>query len=229
MRRRTAALLVLAVAVAWALWSYWSGGVVGAMLASPAEGEDALTVIRDYVLGWGTLAPVAYVVAVTVEVVVAPIPGAILYAPGGAIFGGFIGGTLSLIGNVAGAAIACWLGTTFGADWVAKRAAGGDHSTLSAIHARLTERGGWLVFVLRVNPLTSSDLVSYAAGLAGVPVRRVALGTLFGMAPQCYAQAYLAESLFQILPGSPAALAAIAIAITVAVVWFALRATNVKH
>lgn len=197
------------------------------MLASPADGENALTVIRDYVLGWGPLAPIAYVVAVTVEVVVTPIPGAILYAPGGAIFGGLIGGTLSLIGNVAGAAIACWLGTTFGADWVAKRAARGDHSALSAIHARLTERGGWLVFVLRVNPLTSSDLVSYAARLAGVPVRHVALGTLFGMAPQRFAQAYLAESLFQVLPGSPAALGAVALVITVVIVWFALRVTHV--
>jgi uncharacterized membrane protein YdjX (TVP38/TMEM64 family) len=157
---------------------------------------------------------------------VAPIPGAILYAPGGAIFGGFIGGTLSLIGNVAGASIACWLGATFGDEWVAKKAAGGNHSALSAVHARLVARGGWLVFVLRVNPLTSSDLVSYAAGLAGVPVRHVALGTLFGMAPLCYAQAYLAESLFQVLPGNPAALMVAAVVATVVVTWFMLRATN---
>jgi uncharacterized membrane protein YdjX (TVP38/TMEM64 family) len=226
LRRRVAAFLVLAAAIAWALWSYRSGGVIAAMLASPAEGEDALSIIRDYVLGWGALAPIAYVVAVTVEVVVAPIPGAILYAPGGAIFGGFIGGTLSLIGNVAGAAIASWLGATFGADWVANKAAAGNHSALSAVHARLVARGGWLVFVLRVNPLTSSDLVSYAAGLAGVPVRHVALGTLFGMAPLCYAQAYLAESLFQVLPGNPAALMVAAVVAAVVVTWFMLRATN---
>lgn len=198
------------------------------MLASPAEGEDALSIIRDYVLGWGPFAPIAYVVAVTIEVVVAPIPGAILYAPGGAIFGGLIGGTLSLIGNVVGASIACWLGATFGAEWVAKKAAGGDHAALSAVHARLVARGGWLVFVLRVNPLTSSDLVSYAAGLAGVPVRHVALGTLFGMAPLCYAQAYLAASLFQILPGNPVALMVVAVVMTMAVTWFMLRATNSK-
>ena len=57
-------------------------------------------------------------------------------------------------------------------------------------------------FLLRVNPLTSSDIVSYMAGAVGVPVWRVALGTFIGMAPLCYAQAYLAEQIFEILPGA---------------------------
>ena len=48
-----------------------------------------------------------------VEVVVAPIPGTMLYAPGGVIFGGFLGGLLSLAGNVIGAGIACRLMRAF--------------------------------------------------------------------------------------------------------------------
>jgi uncharacterized membrane protein YdjX (TVP38/TMEM64 family) len=144
-------------------------------------------------------APVAYVAAVTVEVLVAPIPGTLLYAPAGAIFGGLAGGTLSLIGNVAGAAIAAWLGRALGASWVARRLAGRD---AQALRDRLARQGVWVVFLLRVNPLTSSDIVSYAAGAFGVPVRRVALGTLAGMAPLCYLQAYLAATLFELLPGS---------------------------
>jgi uncharacterized membrane protein YdjX (TVP38/TMEM64 family) len=54
----------------------------------------------------------------------------------------------------------------------------------------------------RLNPLTSADLVSYAAGLANMPVRHVALGTLFGMLPHCYLQAYLAQRLFETLPSA---------------------------
>ncbi|MEZ5319780.1 MAG: VTT domain-containing protein [Vicinamibacterales bacterium] len=216
--RATVAGLGLAAVAGLAAWSYASGGIVHALFVTPPDG--AVGALRRYVLSFGPLAPAAYVFLVTIEVLVAPIPGAILYAPGGAIFGGLWGGTLSLAGNVIGAAAACWIAASFGERWMAERA---DGTELGAIRDRLRSRGGWIVFVLRVNPLTSSDLVSYAAGLAGVPVSRVAIATLAGMAPQCYVQAYLAASLFEFLPGSPAVLAGIATAIAAVIVWWALR------
>ena len=127
---------------------------------------------------------------------------------------------LSLLGNVTGAAIACWIARTFGEAWLRPRI---DGTALAALSDRLRARGGWVVFILRLNPFTSSDLVSYAAGLAGVPPRQAALGTLFGMAPQCYAQAFLAEAFFEVLPDSPIAFIAIGIAIAAALIWITLR------
>ena len=174
------------------------------LLVPPADGGTTLDALRVYVLGWGMWAPLVYIAAVTVEVLVAPIPGTLLYAPAGAIFGGFIGGTLSLIGNVTGAAIACWLAATFGSrfgeDWVKRHNESGQ---LTRLHAQLQSRGVWVIALLRLNPLTSSDLVSYVAGLAGIPVRQVAAGTFLGMLPQCYLQAYLAQTLFEALPSGP--------------------------
>jgi uncharacterized membrane protein YdjX (TVP38/TMEM64 family) len=152
------------------------------------------------VLAWGLWAPLIYVAIVIVEVLIAPIPGTLLYAPSGAIWGGFIGGTLSLIGNVTGATIACWLAGTFGERWAARAAPAG---RLAEMRARLRARGAWLIFILRLNPFTSGDYVSYAAGLAGVPPRKVFIGTLAGMIPHCYAQSYLAEALFELLPSGP--------------------------
>lgn len=191
--------MVAAGAAAWAVWSYTTGGLIRVLFV-PSADTSTLDAVRAYVLGWGPWAPVVYVVAVVIEVTIAPIPGTLLYAPAGAIFGWFLGGTLSLIGNVLGAAISCWLAGTFGRAWIARRSGAG---TLARIHERLKDRGGWVVFLLQVNPLTSSDLVAYAAGLAGIPVRRVVFGTIFGMAPQCYAQAYLAQTLFKFLPRGP--------------------------
>jgi uncharacterized membrane protein YdjX (TVP38/TMEM64 family) len=200
-----AALAVLLTVAAWALWSYETGGILRVLLVKPADGSSTLEALRAYVLGWGMWAPVVYVAAVTVEVLVAPIPGTLLYAPAGAIFGGFMGGTLSLIGNVTGAALACWLAGTFGGrfgqDWVKRHNESGQ---LTRLHARLQSRGVWIVIaLLRLNPLTSSDLVSYAAGVAGIRVRHVAAGTFLGMLPQCYLQAYLAQTLFEALPSGP--------------------------
>ena len=212
------ALLAVAVLTSWAIWSYESGGLLHVLLTTPPEGVGRLEKVRAYVQGWGVLAPLIYVAAVTVEVLIAPIPGLLLYAPAGAIFGGFLGGTLSLLGNTIGASIASFLARALGAAWLATHV----HSPrFAAIRERLQKRGAWVVFVLRLNPLTSSDLVSYAAGLAGVRSRWVALGTFFGMLPQCYLQAYLAEKLFEVLP-LPVLIALATIAATV-VIWVTLR------
>ena len=194
---RAAVIAGVVLLAAWGFWSYQSGGLVHVLLSRLPEDQSRLDALRLYVQSWGVLAPLVYVAAVTLEVLVAPIPGTLLYAPAGAIFGGLVGGTLSLIGNVIGATIACWLAGSFGASWRARLQ---DRSRLAAFQERLASRGAWIVFLLRVNPFTSSDLVSYAAGLAGVRPGQVALGTLFGMAPLCYLQAYLAESLFEHLP-----------------------------
>ncbi len=194
------------------------------LLTASPEGPGLLETLRAYVQAWGVLAPIVYVAIVTVEVLIAPIPGLLLYAPGGAIFGGFVGGTLALIGNTMGAAIASFLARALGASWLA----GHVHSPrFAAIRERLQQRGAWVVFVLRLNPLTSSDLVSYAAGLAGVRSRWVALGTFFGMLPQCYLQAYLAEKLFEIVP-LPAIIGGASIAAAV-VIWIALRRNPEPH
>jgi uncharacterized membrane protein YdjX (TVP38/TMEM64 family) len=200
-----AAIALLLTLAAWAIWSYETGGILRVLLVPPADGSTTLEALRAYVLGWGVWAPVVYIAAVTVEVLVAPIPGTLLYAPAGAIFGGFMGGTLSLIGNVSGASIACWLAGTFGSrfeqEWVKRHNESGQ---LTRLHARLQSRGVWIVIaLLRLNPLTSSDLVSYVAGVAGIRVRHVAAGTFLGMLPHCYLQAYLAQTLFEALPSGP--------------------------
>ena len=181
------------------------------VLVSGTPGQGPwLERVRVTVAGWGRLAPLVYTLAVIVEVIVAPIPGTLLDAPAGAIFGGCVGGSLSLAGNVIGAAICCVIGRMLGERVLAERV---DGSQLGRYRTLLEQRGLWLVMLLRLNPLTTSDLVSYAAGVAGVSPWKVALGTLFGLGPWCYLQAYFAEQVFEVVPG--AYLVAGAIALTV--------------
>ena len=214
--------LVLMLAIAgWALASWFQGGAVAAVVRAALDGDEAIEKLRELILSAGAFAPLVYVVAVAIEVLVAPLPGALLYAPGGAIFGGFIGGTLSLVGNIVGAAIAAWIAGTFGPRMLGD----GDWPRLQQIVARVRERGVLVVLLLRINPLTSSDLVSYAAGLAGVPVWRVTLGTAIGMAPLCYAQSYASEWIFRVLPGSGLVLIALAVAYMAFVFYLLFRGT----
>ena len=218
--QRALAIAGLGALCVWALYSYASGGVVAALSDASSGDDRALDALRRRVAAWGAFGPIAYVILVMVEVLVAPIPGTLLYAPGGAIFGGFAGGTLSLAGNAAGAVVACLIARLW-RDPV-RRAI--DSSRLAALGDRLADRGLWLILLLRLNPVTSSDLVSYAAGLVGVAPWKVFVGTLVGMAPLCYAQAYLADRLFQVLPGSATVVVALGVAYLVAVVAVLARA-----
>ncbi len=119
------------------------------------------------------------------------------YAPGGILFGPLLGGALALAGNVLGSGIACLATRSLGGHWLERFFS---PEKLRQAHSSLEQQGPWLIFLLRINPLTSSDLVSYAAGLTRIPVWKVMLATGVGMAPLCFAQAWLAESLLTSFP-----------------------------
>ncbi len=191
------ALVTLSGCVAWAVASFARGGIVAVLLSGRLDAADKLEALRALFDSLGVAAPLAYVALVTIEVVVAPIPGTVLYAPAGVIFGGFWGGVLSLLGNVAGAAVSFSLMRALGRAAFERWFESG---RLRALEQRLSERGTLIVFLLRLNPLTSSDIVSYAAGATSMPMRKLVTGTAFGMAPLCFLQAYMAEGLLAAFP-----------------------------
>ncbi len=190
-------LLILAAVFAASAWSWSNDGVVREIFNSEQTPAEKVSAIRTFFDGLGPWAPLAYFLCVVVEVIVAPIPGAMLYAPGGLIFGGFVGGLLSLAGNTTGAGISCWLIRTLGGQRLSRLL---DADTVKGLQQRLHDRGFWVVLLLRINPLTSSDLVSYAAGLTRIPIWHVMLATMFGMAPLCFAQAWLSAEFFAVFP-----------------------------
>ena len=199
MSRRSDRLWIGSIAVALAaiaMWSALCGGVIHMLYTAAIQGQFVAT-LRGYILDLGAAGAVAYVGVVIVEVVITPIPAALVYAPGGAIFGGFWGGTLSLVGNVIGAVIACLIGRAFGEEWLNRRS---ERTALRRLQARLREKSIVVIVLLRLNPLTTTDLVSYVAGIAGVPPTKVAVGTALGLAPLCYLQSYLAEAFLEFVP-----------------------------
>jgi uncharacterized membrane protein YdjX (TVP38/TMEM64 family) len=198
---QTLAFVLLWVAIAGIVvagfWSFRAGGICYELFGAELTAQERVAKLRDFFVGCGPLAPLAYVLFVTVEVVVAPIPGLMLYAPGGLVFGPWWGGTLAVIGNTLGAGVACLLARSIGTRWIPKFF---DASAISRVQDRLRDRGATLLFLLRLNPLTSTDLLSYAAGFTSIPVWKVMLATGFGMAPLCYVQSWLSDSLFSRFP-----------------------------
>lgn len=178
-------------------WSWLGQGIVYDLFGGDADATTRVERLKQYFLSFGAFAPLVYVLFVVVEVVVAPIPGLMLYAPGGVVFGPLLGGTLSLIGNVLGAGIACAVTRSLGNHWLARFF---EPDKLERVQQAIETRGAWLIFLLRLNPLTSSDVVSYAAGLTRISIWKVMLVTGAGLAPLCFAQAWLAESLMTAFP-----------------------------
>ncbi len=213
---RLAAVGVLALIGLAAAWSYAAQGVVHTIFRGDLSAADKVQLLQEFFEAFGAAAPLVYVALVTCEVVLAPLPGVMLYAPGGVVFGGFWGGLLSATGNVLGAGIACQLMRTLGRPYFERWL---QRESLRNYESQLVRSGVWIVFLLRLNPLTSSDLVSYAAGATPIPVWKVMLGTLLGMAPLCWAQAYLADGILAVFPELIYPLLAGCALYTIGVVW----------
>jgi uncharacterized membrane protein YdjX (TVP38/TMEM64 family) len=219
-RDRWIAALTLVAIISLVAWSYATGGLAAHLLSTSLEGSEKARSLQDYFASWGALAPVDYIAIVAIEVVVAPIPGTLLYVPGGLIFGWQVGGLTALVGNVIGAGICCSIARSLGRPYVERffsRDAVSRYDTMLGRHAV------WVIALLRVNPLTSSDLVSYAAGLTSMATWRVMVGTLIGMAPLCFLQAYFAEEIFTRFPALIYPLVAVCALYVAYVAWVLAR------
>jgi uncharacterized membrane protein YdjX (TVP38/TMEM64 family) len=190
--------LVLVVSLLTMLVSWCNDGIVAKLLDANLSASERVLVLQHYFQEAGFFAPVAYVIFVITEVIVAPIPGLMLYAPGGLIFGPWLGGFLAIIGNTIGAGISCALMRSAGTGWLEKIST---NKSMAKLQEQLNRRGFWMILLLRLNPLTSTDLLSYAAGLTRIPTWHVMFATGLGMAPLCFAQSWLSDGIFNRWPG----------------------------
>lgn len=198
MRKSHLPWLVLVAILLKMLVSWCNEGIVAKLLDAQLSASERVLVLQHFFQQAGLFAPLAYVMFVVAEVIVAPIPGLMLYAPGGLIFGPWLGGFLAIVGNTIGAGISCALVRSTGRGWLEKFSA---NSSIEKLQEQLNRRGFWMILLLRLNPLTSTDLLSYAAGLTRIPTWHVMLATGLGMAPLCFAQSWLSDGIFNRWPG----------------------------
>lgn len=184
-KRNWVTLLIILLLAVLFIYSYFSKGIVYSI--SNSDGES----IINFVNSFGIFSYVMFVFLVIIEVVLAPIPALALYVAGGALFGTFFGGILTLAGNIIGAYIAFWIARKFGRNFVEKRT---DERMRKKFDNFSEKYGVFSLFLLRVNPFTTSDLFSYLAGLTNMKVRDFLLGTGLGLTPMIFIQAYLGQA-----------------------------------
>ena len=168
--------------ILWTGYSYFRGGMIFSLINS-----DVDSVVAS-VQSFGILAAFVLVFLVILEVVLAPIPPLALYIVAGLLFGGFFGGILILTGNIIGALIDFKIAHKIGLTKEQK-----NKKIVKKFNKFFDKYGGLSIFVLRINPLTTSDLVSYLSGLTRIKTKNFLIATTLGLIPIIFVQTYLGD------------------------------------
>lgn len=145
--------------------------------------------IQTYVSSFGVFAPLVYILILVISIVVSYIPNIPLAIASGALFGSFLGGVYSLIGGTLGALIAFYISKHMGRP-IMKKLFG---KTLYFCD-RCDERYiGLVIFISRLLPFFSFDIISYGAGLTNIKTRTFLIATFFGMIPMTFLFSYLGK------------------------------------
>ncbi|MGB3768852.1 MAG: TVP38/TMEM64 family protein [Phormidesmis sp.] len=176
-------LIALGILLLSLLVYAWVSTQVNASLLTPDGLQKAVTDAGV----WGIL---VYIAVIALAVVMSPIPGAPLTVAAGAVWGAIPAGIYSVIGGFSGSLIAYFIGRSLG------------RSAVKALTGKIIyfskEKGEWLlgglIFVTRLLPVLSFDLISYGAGLTGLSLPIYASSTLFGMIPSTLLLTYLGEA-----------------------------------
>lgn len=157
---------------------------------SAASPDEAAAILREF--GWWT--PLVSVLLMVLQSVLALLPGSLIAAANGAIYGLWKGTLLSWVGGMAGSlatyALGRWLDTVIAHRW-----------KTTCLWQRLTEvslsRGFWIVLIARVTPIISLDFIGYLAGIARMPLISYTLANAIGMIPGMLAYTAIGSELMQ--------------------------------
>lgn len=144
----------------------------------------------NLIAGWlreaGSFGPLVFIALMAAAVVISPIPSLPLDIAAGATFGPMLGTAYAVIGAEIGAIASFLIGRALGREVLTRLL-----RTNIAFCERCSDRHlAIFVFLARLLPLFSFDVISYGAGLTNMSVKVFALVTFFGMIPPTLALTY---------------------------------------
>lgn len=161
--------------------------------------------VRAAIARAGPLAPLVYI-PVSALLATMFVPGPLLAAGSGVLFGPVLGTFVTLGSTVTTAMIAAYLGRRAGRD--SARALIGPQWA-ARIDTQIQRRGLWAVVGQRFVPGISDALASYTFGAFGIPLWQMAIGAFIGSMPRAFVYTALGASISDL--SSPLAYAAIAV------------------
>ncbi|WP_181350212.1 TVP38/TMEM64 family protein [Thalassobacillus sp. CUG 92003] len=172
---RAAAFLILFIGIVWLIRSRLD--------ITPQE-------IRSFVLSFGLWGPLLFIGVYAIGPLVV-FPTSVLSLAAAYAYGIWPGMPYILLG-ASGAAITGYVMGRFFGDSVLQFQ---HFKWADTIYHRISERGFLYVFILRLIPIVSFDLLSYSAGTTRVRLPAFLAATFFGMIPGTFAYSFLGSSL----------------------------------
>lgn len=136
------------------------------------------SVLRAWIMSFGSLAPVAFVAGYTL-IVPTPVPKTVLNAMAGAAFGASLGIPLVVTGATAGAVLAFGIARVLGRDAVNRLA----HGHLDRVDAVIERHGVRAALLVRFVPGLPFTLLNYACGVTAMRLPHFVAGTVLGLIP----------------------------------------------
>ena len=135
---------------------------------------------RAYVRSFGVWAPLALILLQALQIVLAPVPGQVLAAVAGYLFGPWWGTLYNMIGITIGSTAAFWLSRRFGRTYVERMV---DDDALATFDTFVERRGLLTLFVLFLIPGLPDDALCFVGGLTSIPLRKLVLVAIVGRTP----------------------------------------------
>lgn len=161
--------------------------------------------VRATIAKAGPLAPLVYIPTSAVLASMF-VPGPLLAAGSGLLFGPVLGTLVTLCSAAATATLAAFLGRRAGRD-SARALVGAEWA--DRIDSQIQRRGLWAVVGQRFVPGISDALASYVFGAFGMPLWQMAIGAFIGSAPRAFVYTALGASISDL--NSPLAYTAVAV------------------
>ncbi|MDF1811882.1 MAG: TVP38/TMEM64 family protein [Verrucomicrobiales bacterium] len=162
-------------------------GTIGGLLYVLPIGEY-LTKSISWIETLGVWGPIAFI-GIYILAVVFFVPGSLLTAASGTIFGVVWGAAYVSIASTLGATLAFLIGRYLARGWVEKKIAGNE--SFSAIDSGVAEQGWKIVGLTRLSPVFPFSLLNYAYGITKVKLRHYVLVSWIGMFPGTLLYVYI--------------------------------------
>lgn len=172
--------LVIGILVLVTLWFFY-----GDLLRLDV---NQLNVLVARIGNWG---PILIIILMATAIVLSPLPSAPIALTAGAMYGHTWGTFYVIIGAELGAIVAFAIARWFAHDFVARNFKGRIGRSFLGSQNSLT----LIVFLSRLVPFISFDLVSYVAGLTKITTARFAIATLAGILPASFFLAHFGGEL----------------------------------
>jgi len=152
--------------------------------------EDG-TALQQWIQQLGVAGPIVIISLMTIAIIMSPIPSAPIALAAGATYGHTAGTVYVAIGSELGAIIAFFIARLVGTDVMQKWV--GDRLSKTMLGSQNTLMG--IVFISRLLPFISFDMISYAAGVTPLKFWRFAIATLAGIIPASFLLAHFGSEL----------------------------------